>query len=37
MDAYVNAMNSLGDFLIKLFDPNGDFTGYTKVRKIERK
>lgn len=39
MDAYFNAMDSLGSKILDFVDPNGDFTGYTKVRfmKILRK
>ena len=39
MDAYLNAMDSLGSKILDFIDPNGDFTGYTKVRfmKILRK
>lgn len=32
MDAYIDTMDKVGDAIIKLIDPDGSFTGYTKVR-----
>lgn len=30
MDAYIKTMDSLGEKLLSIFDPSGDFTGHTK-------
>ena len=34
MDAYTAALNSIGDSMIEWSDPEGKFSGYTKVRGI---
>jgi hypothetical protein len=31
MDVYTDTLNSIGDVIIRLADPTGEYTGYTKV------
>lgn len=31
MDAYTDTLNSIGDAIIRLADPTGEYTGFTKV------